>query len=132
MTAQDAASKLLQHVPDAPMMGINAPNTATATAESAAITAPASEAPVARTSPWLALQHRDFRLLWGGSFVSQMGSQMRIVAVGVQMWDLTHNFAAVGLLGLFKLLPVLGLSLFGGVIADALDRRRLLMITQAT
>jgi MFS family permease len=132
MTAQDAASKPLQPVPDAPMLGINAPNTATATAESATVTATVSELPVARTSPWLALQHRDFRLLWGGSFVSQMGSQMRIVAVGVQMWDLTHNFAAVGLLGLFKLVPVLGLSLFGGVIADALDRRRLLMITQAT
>jgi len=116
------------------MMGINAPNAATATAESAAVAAGRSpdEGPVARTSPWLALQHRDFRLLWGGSFVSQMGSQMRVVAVGVQLWDLTHNFAAVGLLGLFKLLPVLGLSLFGGVIADALDRRRLLMITQAT
>ncbi len=112
---------------------IDAPNAATATAESAVISADAiAEGPVARTSPWLALQHRDFRLLWGGGFVSQMGSQMRVVAVGVQLWDLTHNFAAVGLLGLFKLLPVLGLSLFGGVIADALDRRRLLMITQAT
>src|SRR3982751_1789412 len=132
MTAQDTAPKSLQSVPDAPMMGVNAPNAATATAESDTVATVVAEAPVARTSPWLALQHRDFRLLWGGSFVSQMGSQMRIVAVGVQMWDLTHNFAAVGLLGLFKLLPVLGLSLFGGVIADALDRRRLLMITQAT
>jgi MFS family permease len=61
-----------------------------------------------------------------------MGSQMRIVAVTIQLWDLTHSYAAVGLLGLFRLLPVLGLSLFGGVIADALDRRRLLMITQST
>src|SRR5262245_57141656 len=135
MSAQDTASTSLQSVPDAPMMGINAPNAATATAESAVVAGggPTGDVgPVARTSPWLALQHRDFRLLWGGSFVSQMGSQMRIVAVGVQLWDLTHSFAAVGLLGLFKLLPLVGLSLFGGVIADALDRRRLLMITQAT
>jgi MFS family permease len=114
------------------MMGVNAPNAATATAESAVVAAGVAEMPVARTSPWLALQHRDFRLLWGGSFVSQMGSQMRIVAVGIQLWDLTHSYWAVGLLGFFKLIPLLGLSLFGGVIADALDRRRLLMITQAT
>jgi MFS family permease len=126
------------------MLGINAPNAATATAESAVIAvAPIEpeeepsepqkpgEEPARRTSPWLALRHRDFRLYWTGSFVSQMGSQMRVVAISVQLWDLTHSFAAVGLLGLFKLVPVLVLSLFGGVIADALDRRRLLMITQA-
>lgn len=138
MSAQDAIPNALQPVPEAPNLGINSPNTATATAESAVL-APGQpkvrpevrEAP-ARTSPWLALRHRDFRLLWGGGFVSQLGSQMRVVAVGVQLWDLTHNFAAVGLLGLFKLLPVLILSLFGGVIADALDRRKLLMITQST
>src|SRR5690349_1086698 len=108
MTAPDTASNPVQTVHEAPMMGINAPNAATSTAESAmAVTeAPAPpEAPVARTSPWLALQHRDFRLLWAGSFVSQMGSQMRIVAVTIQLWDLTHSYAAVGLLGLFRLLP---------------------------
>lgn len=56
---------------------------------------------------------------------------MRLVAVGVQLWDLTHSTVALGLLGLFKLVPLLLLSLYGGVIADALDRRRLLMITQS-
>ncbi len=55
---------------------------------------------------------------------------MRLIAVSVQMWDLTHDTAAVGLLGLVKLLPLLALSLFGGMIADTLDRRRLLMLTQ--
>ena len=83
-----------------------------------------------RTSPWLALRYRDFRLLWTGGFVSQLGSQMRLVAVDVQLWDLTHSYAMVGLLGLVKLVPLLGFSLFGGVVADALDRRRLLMATQ--
>ena len=84
-----------------------------------------------RTSPWMALRYRDFRLLWAGGFVSQMGSQMRLVAVGVQLWDLTHSYQLLGLLGLVKLLPLLGFSLFGGVVADALDRRRLLMLTQS-
>ncbi|MBF6612954.1 MAG: MFS transporter [Chloroflexi bacterium] len=117
----------LQAVPDGHGMSINSPNAATATAEGGTI---ASEAP-SRGSPWQALQHHDFRLLWAGGFVSQAGSQMRVVAIGVQLWDLTHNYAALGLLGLFRLLPVLALSLFGGVIADALDRRRLLMATQS-
>jgi MFS family permease len=88
--------------------------------------------PGTRRSPLVALRHRDFRLYWGGTFVSQLGSQMRLMAVGVQLWDLTHSTAAVGLLGLVKLLPLLVLSLYGGVIADNLDRRRLLMATQTT
>src|SRR5688500_10079755 len=102
------------------------------TAGPATMAPPPGEEPPRRTSPWLALRYRDFRLLWGGNFVSQTGSQMRVVAIGVQLWDLTHDPAAMGLLGLFKLLPVLFLSLYGGVIADALDRRRLLMVTQST
>jgi MFS family permease len=57
---------------------------------------------------------------------------MQIVAINVQLWDLTHDPIAVGLRGLFKLLPVLALSMFGGVIADAFDRRRLLIFTQTT
>lgn len=90
-----------------------------------------SEQPV-KSSPWVALRYRDYRLIWGGGFVSQLGSQMRIVAVDVQLWDLTHNFALVGLLGLFQMLPLLGFSLFGGVVADAFDRRRMMMITQSS
>ncbi|MEO8288666.1 MAG: MFS transporter [Chloroflexota bacterium] len=139
MIAKDDPAQPLEPVPDSPDLGINSPNLTTATAESAVVAGafPVEEGESApsgtprRTSPWLALQHRDFRLLWGGSFVSQLGSQMRVMAIGVQLWDLTHNFAAVGLLGLFNLVPVLTLSVFGGVIADALDRRKLLMITQA-
>lgn len=88
-------------------------------------------APPHRESPFVALQHRDFRLIWGGSFVSQLGSQMRMVAVSVQLWDLTQSYSAVGLLGLFRLLPLLVFALYGGVIADAVDRRKLLIVTQS-
>ncbi|MEO6458320.1 MAG: MFS transporter [Chloroflexia bacterium] len=91
--------------------------------------ASAEEVP-ARRAPFAALRHRDFRLTWAGNFVSQAGSMMSMMAMSVQIWDLTHDPAAVGLRGVFKLLPVLFLSLYGGVIADALDRRRLLMLTQ--
>jgi len=70
--------------------------------------------------------------MWSGNFVSQVGTQMQMVAIGVQLWDITHDYTALGLRGVFKLVPVLALSLFGGVIADALDRRKLLMGTQST
>ena len=110
-------------------MGINSPNAAAATAETPSVIA--EEFP-RRTSPWIALKYHDFRLLWLGGFVSQTGSQMRIVAIGVQLWDLTQNPAALGLLGVFKLVPLILLSLFGGVIADSFDRRKLLLITQGT
>src|SRR5687768_15903389 len=83
-----------------------------------------------RRAPLAALRHRDFRLMWAGNFISQAGSMMSMMAMSVQIWDLTHDPAAVGLRGIFKLVPVLFLSLYGGVIADALDRRRLLMLTQ--
>ena len=112
--------------PSIPQASINAPNAATTTASST------PEDDARRTSPWLALRNHDFRLYWSGNFISQAGTQMQIVAINVQLWDLTHDPIAVGLRGLFKLLPVLLLSLFGGVIADALDRRKLLMLTQAT
>ncbi len=114
--------------------GIRAADTGTAIhqgAGAAVLEVPAEEEPRS-TSPWLALRYRDFRLIWSGNFVSQLGTQMQVVAVGVQLWDLTHDYAALGLRGLFRLLPVLVLSLFGGVVADAFDRRKLLMVTQST
>jgi MFS family permease len=112
--------------PSIAQVNANAPTAAPTTA-----TSPAPIQEVRRTSPWLALQHRDFRLYWGGNFVSMAGSQMQIVAINVQLWDLTHDPIAVGLRGLLKLVPVLLLSLLGGVIADALDRRKMIVITQA-
>jgi MFS family permease len=135
MSAHDTASRARQPVPDTSLLPGDEPDAAASTTESAlaaaASVAIAEEEPAGRKSPLIALRYRDFRLLWGGSFVSQMGSQMRIVAVGVQLWDLTHDTAAIGLLGFFNLVPIVLLSLFGGVIADALDRRRLLMVTQS-
>jgi MFS family permease len=131
MAAQETDSKPLEQLPGAPIRDIDAPNAAVSSTDRGVHASATAEMPVARSSPWLALRHRDFRLLWGGSFISQMGSQMRVVAIGVQLWDLTHDTAAIGLLGLFNLTPILILFLFGGVIADALDRRRLLMVTQS-
>lgn len=75
-------------------------------------------------------ESRSFRLLWIGQLISLSGSQLRLVALPYQIFLLTGSSFAVGLIGVFQAVPLLLLSLFGGVIADAVDRRRLLLITQ--
>jgi MFS family permease len=75
-------------------------------------------------------ESRSFRLLWIGQLISLSGSQLRLVALPYQIFVLTGSSFAVGLIGVFQAVPILLLSLFGGVIADAVDRRRLLLITQ--
>ena len=72
---------------------------------------------------------RDFRLLWTGQTVSDFGSHITMVAAPFQVYKITHSSLAVGLLGLCWLVPLLSLSVFGGSIADAVDRRRLLRIS---
>ncbi len=74
---------------------------------------------------------REFRLLWSGQLVSAAGSALRLVAVPYQVYVLTGSSLAVGLLGLFSAVPLITLSLWGGVIADRVDRRRMLLVTQA-
>jgi MFS family permease len=72
---------------------------------------------------------REFRLLWTGQLISQAGSAIRLVAVPYQVYLLTESTLAVGLLGLFSAIPLITLSLWGGVIADRVDRRRMLLAT---
>jgi len=76
-------------------------------------------------------RHRSFRLLWFGQLVSSAGTQMRLVALPYQIYVLTGSVFHVGLLGLFQAIPLLGLPLFGGVLADRVDRRRMLIATQS-
>lgn len=75
---------------------------------------------------------RDYRLLWSGQLVSQAGSALRLVAIPYQIYLLTESSFAVGLIGLFSAIPLIAFSLFGGVIADRMDRRRMLLITQTS
>jgi MFS family permease len=77
-----------------------------------------------------ALRSRDFRLLFLGQIVSLTGSQMQTVAVPYQIYKLTGSSLALGFLGLARVIPVIIFALGGGVIADALDRRRLMMLSQ--
>jgi MFS family permease len=73
---------------------------------------------------------RDLRLVVGGSFVSNLGAQATLVALPFQLYVLTHSALAVGLLGAAEVIPLVSMSLLGGAIADRMDRKRLLLVTQ--
>src|SRR5436309_1040683 len=78
------------------------------------------------------LRHRNFRLYWTGQLVSLIGTWMQSVAQGWLMHRLTSSAFMLGLLGFLQFLPVLLLSLWAGVIADRVDKRRLLIVTQTS
>jgi MFS family permease len=73
---------------------------------------------------------RDFRLLFAGSGVSYLGRQLTVVAIPFQVFTMTRSSLAVGMVGLVTVAPLVTLSLAGGAIADAVDRRKLLLVTQ--
>ena len=73
---------------------------------------------------------RDYRLLWIGQLISGVGRQVTVVALPFQLYVLTQSTLAVGLLALVQLVPILVFALGGGAVADAVDRRRLLLLTQ--
>jgi MFS family permease len=70
----------------------------------------------------------EFRRLWLGGTVANLGQQMATVAVAIQVFDITGSSLAVGLLGAFGLVPLVVFGLYGGAIADAFDRRRVLLV----
>jgi MFS family permease len=82
-------------------------------------------------SSFSALRHRDFRLLWMGMLISVIGSQMQLVAINWHVYILTKSPLALGGVGLVRVLPIILCSLVGGVVADAVDRKRLMLTTQA-
>ncbi|MFF4847443.1 MFS transporter [Streptomyces sp. NPDC001194] len=71
-----------------------------------------------RTSP-------DYRRLWVGSTISWMGQAMTALAISLQVYDITGSSFSVGLVGLFSLVPLVVFGLYGGAIADTVDRRKL-------
>jgi len=76
-------------------------------------------------------ESRDFRLLELGSFLTGMGTQAGLVALPYQTYVITRSPFLTGMLGLVELVPLIVFSLYGGAIADRLDRRVLLAGTQA-
>lgn len=85
---------------------------------------------VARAGTFSALKHRNFRLFLGGQAVSLSGTWMQRVAESWLVYELTKSPLALGIIGFATRLPVIFLSLFAGVLADRLDKRKILIVTQ--
>lgn len=83
---------------------------------------------LADTTP---LKNPNFRRLWITSVVTVIGGQLSLVAVPQQIFEITRNSGYVGLAGLFALVPLIVFGLWGGALADVMDRRKLMMITSA-
>ncbi|HWA11141.1 MAG TPA: MFS transporter [Opitutaceae bacterium] len=82
-----------------------------------------------RHDPYAALSHPTYRRYLTGSFLAYFGRQMGSVAVTWEVYQWTHSASALGLVGLINVLPVLGLSLPAGVLADRRDRRGIIAFT---
>jgi MFS family permease len=77
-----------------------------------------------------ALRYRDFRLFWLGQFVSLTGSQMQLAAINWHIYILTKSKLALGGVGLVRVVPIILCSLIGGVVADVVDRKKLILASQ--
>ena len=77
------------------------------------------------------LRRREFRLLYLGQLVSTAGTMLTFVALPYQMYQLTGSSLMVGLLGAAEIVPTVLLALYSGMLADAVDRRRLVMGAEA-
>lgn len=99
---------------------------------------PEPEAPP-RKRRWLQLatvditplrRHRDFRLLYIGRLISFFGSMVTVVAFPYQVYQLTHSVLLVGLLGVLEFAAILLFAMLGGALADASDRRAMVLLTE--
>jgi MFS family permease len=106
---------------------------------------PADDTPTPRM---VALRHHDFRLLWFGQLVSTVGSQMQIIAINWHIFELLRGQSyavnifgreislgaealGLGTLGLVRVIPIVAFALLGGMLADSVDRRRMMILTQS-
>src|ERR1700676_4581351 len=80
--------------------------------------------------PWGVLRNRNYALMFWGQLISSSGTQMQVVAVAWQVLLLKHNPVALGLVGLVQGIPRLIFSLVGGVLADMIDRRKMLILIE--
>lgn len=78
-----------------------------------------------------ALRHRRFRLIWFGLMISIAGSRMQFFAMLWHIKQLTDLPIALGLVGLIRIIPITLFSLFGGMVADTFDRRKILYFSQS-
>jgi len=91
--------------------------------------APLCDDPAPMTAPLSLASCPSFLRFWAGRVAGTMGNQMVMVAVGWQMYDLTHSAWNLGLVGLFQFIPALALALVSGHVADRYDRRHIVSMT---
>ena len=75
-------------------------------------------------------KYPDFRRLWSAGLVSYFGSMITYVALPFQIKELTNSYIAVGLMGAVELIPLIVFGLYGGVLADKVDRRKMILYTE--
>jgi len=76
-------------------------------------------------------KYRDFRYLWTSGLISNLGSMITYVAIPFQVKEITNSYLAVGISGLVELIPLIIFGLYGGVLADAVDRKKMIWLTEA-
>ena len=110
---------------------LNEENLAAASDEPAAIVQGLPEPETAELPQAIkALRNPNFRLFWAGNFTSNIGTWMQNVAQGWLVLTLTNSAFWLGVVGFAGSIPFLFFTLFGGVVADRVDKRRLLIVTQ--
>lgn len=75
-------------------------------------------------------KYRDFRLLWSAGLFSYFGSMITFVALPFQVKELTNSYWAVGLIGVVEIIPLIIFGLYGGVLADYIDRKKMIWLTE--
>ncbi|CAB4605835.1 MAG: MFS transporter [Actinobacteria bacterium] len=75
-------------------------------------------------------KYPDFRRLWSSGLISYFGSMITYVALPFQIKELTNSYIAVGLMGAVELIPLIVFGLYGGVLADRVDRRKMILFTE--
>jgi len=108
------------------------PSVATLNSEDLVAPAQPLAAPAVRRWPPPALAVRAFRWYWAAQWPVFLGTWMQVVALGYYVYQQTHSTTAVGVVAAADGLPAVLLSLFGGVLADRMPRRRILLFTQST
>jgi MFS family permease len=83
-----------------------------------------------RPKMFAALRHRNYRLYWVGTLIANTGDWMDQIALGWLMWELTGSGSWLGILAFCRAFPILIFTLFGGALADRMERRRLMQGTQ--
>ena len=75
-------------------------------------------------------KYRDFRNLWTAGLISYLGSMITYVALPFQLKEITHSYLAVGVLGVIEIVPLIIFGLYGGVLADSVDRKKMIWATE--